>query len=62
MEFRQNRQLHATELLRYIKKFKLSYLEMPAAVKYTTYSIKKGQKNRHVFKIFSELIFSKFIK
>jgi glycosyltransferase involved in cell wall biosynthesis len=62
IEFRQNRQLHATELLHFLKKYKLKYKELPAAVIYSSYSIKKGQKNWHFFKIFSDLIASKFLK
>lgn len=62
IEFLQNRQLHATELLHLIKKYKLKYKELPAAIIYSSYSLKKGQKDWHVFKIFSDLIVSKFLK
>lgn len=62
LKFNQNRQLHATELLSYIRKYDWSYKEVPAAISYSSYSIEKGQKNRHIFRIFSDLIFSKFVK
>lgn len=62
IEFRQNKQLHATEILLLIRRYKFSYSEMPAAVTYTSYSRHKGQKNRHVLKIVTDLILSKFIK
>lgn len=62
IEMKQNRQLHATELIHLIKAHKLKYKEIPAGVVYSPYSIKKGQKNRDFMKILSDLILSKFLK
>lgn len=62
IEIKQNRQLHATELLYFIRIYKLKYKEIPAGVVYSPYSINKGQKSRDLFKILSDLVLSKFIK
>lgn len=60
--FRENKQLHATEILSIIKNNKFSYKEHPAKVSYTTYSIKKGQNNLQFVNILKDLIISRFIK
>lgn len=62
VEFKENRQLHATEILSIIKKHDFSYKEYPAKVVYSSYSIHKGQKNIHFIKIMKELILSRFMK
>lgn len=62
IEIQENRQLHATEILWLLKKFKLSFKEFPTKVAYNAYTLKKGQKNVHSFKIFKDLLLSRLIK
>ncbi len=40
----QNRMAHATQVLQLIAYHKLSYIEVPVNIKYTEYSLAKGQK------------------
>ena len=40
---KENRFAHATEILDLIRKSKLSYCEIPVSIRYTEYSLKKGQ-------------------
>lgn len=62
MEIQENRQLHASEILWLLKKHRLRFKEFPAKVVYNAYTLKKGQKNLHSFKIFKDLIVSRLIK
>ncbi len=39
----QNRMAHASEILSQIARFKLKYCEVPVTIRYSDYSIKKGQ-------------------
>lgn len=62
IKLQENRQLHASEILWLLKKYKLRYKEFPARVIYNPYTLKKGQKNAHSLKIFKDLIISRLIK
>lgn len=42
-EIKENRMAHASEIIDLIKRLDMKYLEMPCSIKYTTYSLKKGQ-------------------
>lgn len=53
---RQNRMAHASEILQQIAKSRLSYVEVPVTVEYTTYSIAKGQKLSNSVNIMLELL------
>lgn len=52
----QNGTAHASEFIDEIRKHKLRFVEVPITVKYSKYSLKKGQKNSNVFKILFDLI------
>ncbi|MFH1712853.1 MAG: glycosyltransferase family 2 protein [Candidatus Jacksonbacteria bacterium] len=41
----QDRMSHASEILDQIARYKLSYIEVPVSVRYTNYSLYKGQKS-----------------
>ncbi len=42
-EIRQNRMSHASEIIGIIKDLKMKYVEMPCHIRYTEYSLNKGQ-------------------
>lgn len=58
----ENRMAHATELLIIVKRHKLNYAEMPVHINYTSYSIKKGQKSFHSFKVLQDIFLYKIFK
>lgn len=47
----QNRMAHASQILSQIATHRLKYVEVPVHIKYTPYSIKKGQKISNAFNI-----------
>lgn len=44
LSIKQNRMAHATEILSIIAKCKLRFIEVPVTIKYTEYSLMKGQR------------------
>ncbi len=46
IHLRQDRMEHASEILQEIRRHRLTYVECPVRVRYTAYSLAKGQKNR----------------
>jgi glycosyltransferase involved in cell wall biosynthesis len=48
---REDRMAHASEILDEIRRHKLSYVERPVHIRYSAYSLAKGQKNRAAFKL-----------
>lgn len=61
-EFRQNRMAHASEILNYIARQKVSFIEHPVTIHYTEYSISKGQRNINSLRIIMELLLGKISK
>jgi glycosyltransferase involved in cell wall biosynthesis len=55
----QNGMSHATEILMQVKKNKLRYIECPVTIRYTEYSLKKGQTLLGGFKIIQDIILNK---
>ncbi len=53
---------HASEILEQIKKKRLKYKEVPVTIKYTNYSLKRGQSTFNSFKILFKMIFRWFTK
>ncbi len=51
---------YASELLEEIKKNWLKFEEVPVNIRYTEYSLSKGQKNSNALNILWELIYKKF--
>jgi len=52
----QDRQAYASEVLHEIKRLKLKYCEVPVTIRYTDYSIKKGQSIWNAFGILWDLL------
>ncbi len=60
INLKQNRMAHASEILGQVNKFRLS--EWPVTVRYTAYSIAKGQKITNAFDIIIDLFVGKFFR
>lgn len=59
LELRQNGMAHATEILGWMKRYRLRFVEIPVRVRYTAYSRAKGQRGLQALKILSELLLEK---
>jgi glycosyltransferase involved in cell wall biosynthesis len=57
----ENRMAHATEILRLIRRNKVTYAEASTKIHYTQYSMAKGQKASASFNILIDLIIHRFI-
>jgi glycosyltransferase involved in cell wall biosynthesis len=55
----QNRMAHATEIFQQTRKHKLIWKEVPVHIRYTKYSIKKGQRLIDSLKIITDLLLKK---
>ncbi len=62
IKLRENRMAHATELLALIKKHRLRYKELPVTIRYTDYSMAKGQNFWSSFRIVFDLLLSKIFR
>ena len=62
IQLEENRMAHATEILYQVKKNKLKYAEAPVTVRYTPYSMKKGQTVKSSFRILLDIILNKLFK
>jgi glycosyltransferase involved in cell wall biosynthesis len=58
----ENRMAHASEFLFEIKNHKLRWKEIPVHIRYTDYSIQKGQKSRDSIKVLFDLFLHKLFK
>jgi glycosyltransferase involved in cell wall biosynthesis len=58
----QNGFAHATELISLIKKHGLRYCEVPVSIRYTTYSLHKGQRATGALDIILDLFIKKLFK
>lgn len=56
IRLRQNRMAHASEILHQIARSDLRYTEVPVKIKYTDYSIAKGQKSSNAISILLDLV------
>jgi len=56
INIRQDRMAHSSEIIHEIARFKLKFKEIPVTVKYTNYSMQKGQKLSGAWKILFDLI------
>jgi len=61
-EFQSNGMGHASEILFFIKKNNISYIEHPVTISYSDYSISKGQSNINALKILFSLMLEKITK
>lgn len=62
IELHQNGMAHASELLEQIARHGLSYSEAPVNIRYTDYSLQKGQKLSNSIGILMDLIVRRFVK
>lgn len=62
IRIRQNRMAHASEILDEIARHKLSYVEMPVTIRYTEYSLAKGQSGFGAFNILFDLLVARIRK
>jgi len=62
IRIKADRMEHASEIPELIKKNKIRYLEVPVDIRYTDYSIKRGQKNSDAFKIFFNMVMKKLMR
>ncbi|UXY15539.1 glycosyltransferase family 2 protein [Chitiniphilus purpureus] len=60
LRIRQNRMAHASEIIDFIGKMKWVYEEYPVTIKYTDYSIRKGQRMSNSVSIVMDQLLSKF--
>lgn len=58
--FRQDRMAHASEILRLVTRSDLRWMEVPALVRYTEESLRKGQKTTDALKITWQFIIGAF--
>ncbi|WP_201333549.1 glycosyltransferase family 2 protein [Nitratiruptor sp. YY09-18] len=58
----QNRMSHASEIIDLIKRLHMRYKEMPCTIKYSEYSLSKGQSMMNSINIVIEFILGKAIK
>jgi glycosyltransferase involved in cell wall biosynthesis len=59
---RENGFAHATEILQQIRTLKLHYVECPTRVRYTKYSLHKGQRLWHAFDVFVDLLIKRVFR
>lgn len=59
IRLRQNRMAHASEFLHAVARHRLRYAEVPVSIRYTDYSLAKGQSLLNSFNILWELLFHK---
>ena len=62
IRLRQNRMAHASEILEEIGKHGLSYVEVPVHIRYTEYSMAKGQSGLGAFNILFDLLLARLRK
>jgi Glycosyltransferases involved in cell wall biogenesis len=62
IRLRQNRMAHASEILEEIGRHRLSYVEVPVHIRYTKYSIAKGQSGLGAFNIMLDLFLARLRK
>lgn len=61
-QFHQNRMAHASEILHYIAEHRVNFIEHPVTIRYTDYSLSKGQRNINSIRIIMELLLGKISK
>ena len=62
LDLRCARMAHASEILEQVSRHSLRYREVPVTVRYTEYSLKKGQKFSGAFKIIRDLIINSWTR
>ncbi|MFA6382287.1 MAG: glycosyltransferase family 2 protein [Candidatus Buchananbacteria bacterium] len=62
IEIRQDGMAHASEIIEQIKIHQLRFIEAPVTIRYTEYSLQKGQKLSNSFRIIWDLIIGRISK
>jgi glycosyltransferase involved in cell wall biosynthesis len=62
IRLQENGFAHATEILAAIKREKLRYIELPVAINYSEYSLRKGQRSSNAILIALDLVLRKFVR
>lgn len=62
IRIRQNRMAHASEILEEISRHKMRYVEAPVVIRYTDYSMAKGQSGFGAFNILLDLLLARLRK
>jgi len=62
LDLRCDRMAHASEILEEISRLGLRYREVPVTIKYTDYSLAKGQKLSGAFRIIRDLLLSSWLR
>ena len=62
IRLQQNGMAHASEILKQIATLKHKYVEAPIHIRYTEYSLKKGQKLSNAFRILMDLFVARMTK
>ena len=55
LDIRQNRMAHASEILVFVARSGLSWLEVPVTIHYSSYSLAKGQKMKDSLAVLLDL-------
>lgn len=56
IQIRQNRMAHASEIIEQIARHRLRFVEVPVSIRYTSYSLAKGQRLSGGFEILVDLL------
>lgn len=62
LRLHQDRMAYASELIDQIAQHKLRYVEVPVTIRYTSYSMSKGQRNLDSIMILKDLIVERFFR
>ncbi|MBU6389615.1 glycosyltransferase family 2 protein [Patescibacteria group bacterium] len=62
IELMQDKMEHASEILDQISRHKLSFMEVPVTIKYSDYSLQKGQRSSQALKIALTILFYKMVR
>ena len=58
----QNRMAHASEIIEQIAALKLRYVEVPVTIRYTEYSLQKGQRTLDSLVVLKDLLIERFMR
>ncbi|MDX1807961.1 MAG: glycosyltransferase family 2 protein [Sulfurospirillaceae bacterium] len=61
-EITQNRMAHASEIISIIKTLKMNYIEMPCKIRYTSYTLQKGQSMWNSINIILDYLIGSIMK
>ena len=53
---------HASEILKQIRHLGLRYIEVPVTIRYTSYSLSKGQGIGNALNILADLFMGRFVR